>query len=171
MVNIVYLWDFEDGTTQGWELSIDYATLDDGSKVQGTYSIKYSRLADSGDINVNDLVAKVTNIDLSGVKKPLLLLIVKDESDHERANKPGNIEIVVRDGDGNVLANYTIQLADNRKGWTRVVVVDMIDLSGQSNLTIELYERGTIGHNYTRTHYFDVIAIVDGADYELAIFF
>jgi len=163
MPNIVQLWDFEDGTTQGWSLG-QYSSLDSNSKVQGKYSIKYSR---GGFSSVDDLVISISGIDLSTTSKPMIVMVVKDESGHG-ANDPGDIGIVVKDSSGNKLLDETVRVSYITQNFFRIVVVDLSKVAGKSNLTIEIRERGFIGYYeaYTRTQYFDMIAIIDGADYE-----
>jgi len=164
MPNIVQLWDFEDGTTQGWSLG-SYTSLDANSKVQGTYSIKYQGPSNHAE-EVNRVVMSISGIDLSSVSKPVLIFIIKDESQGDYPNNPAEVGVVVKDNAGNTLLDVTVYLVNASKGWVRVVVVDLSTVAGQSNLTIEIRERGHTYNPNTRIHYYDQIAILDGADYE-----
>ena len=164
MPNIVYLWDFETGDTQGWTLG-SRTTLDSSSKLQGTYSLKY--YLKGAYTNLDDLVASISGIDLSTVTKPLLLLIIKDESTALEQNNPYRLGIVVKDGSGTILLDITIQIVGFLMNFTRIVVLDLSVVAGLSNLTLELRERGNLYYQYEkRIHYYDMIAIIDGADYE-----
>jgi len=161
MPNVVYLWDFEDGTTQGWALG-PYSTLDSAGKVQGTYSIRYNRSAWGP---YDDLWAYISGVNLATVSKPLLAFVVYDGS-HHYANYPFDLGVVVKDAAGTVLLDVTVRIAHLTSGFNRAVVVDLSPVAGQSNLTIELRRRGNNVANYTADHYVDVIAVLDGADYE-----
>ncbi len=170
MPNILYLWDFEDGSTQGWELG-PYTTLDNSGAIQGTYSLKYDSKGDHcGDIN--DLLAKISGIDLSSVTKPMIVFILKDSSDNTWGNYELNIKVVVKDQNGNELVSKEIHVTKQERDFVRVVVIDISEVAGNSNLTIEIIESGHIGYNtisggcFRRINYIDMIAIVDGADYE-----
>lgn len=164
MPNIVYLWDFEDGTTQGWTLG-PYTSIDANSKIQGKYSLKYSKYLGSIG-NINDLFVSISGIDLSTVSKPIIVFMLKDESGSYKANHPGQIGIVVKDSNGTVLLDKTIQIAYSTYGFMRIIAVDLSPVAGKSGLVIEIREKGSYIIACTRTHYVDVIAIIDGADYE-----
>ena len=95
MPNIVYLWDFEDGTTQGWVLG-PYTTLDSTAQIQGTYSLRYSITTGYG--TYENLVASISNVALTTVSKPIILLVVRDASSGYRPNYPYRLRVVVKEG-------------------------------------------------------------------------
>ena len=166
MPNIVTSWDFEDGATQGWELG-PRTVLDDTGKIQGTYSLHYAR-SGSRITNCNDLVASISGINLSSVTKPYLLLVLMDSGSVEWGNDPAELGIVIKDSADNILLDRTVRVAKYAMNFVRVLVFDLTSVAGYADLTIELYERGSIAPegSGTRSHYFDMIAIIDGADYE-----
>jgi len=165
MPNIVYLWNFEDGTTQGWALG-PYSSLDGTGKIQGTYSIKYRRSLPAGSVTLDDLWAYISGVSLINVSKPLLVFVIRDTSSDTYVNNPYDIGVVVKDGTGNVLLNSTTRIAKLATGFFRVVMVDLSPVANQSDLTIELKRRGLSNIQGTAEHYVDMIAILDGADYE-----
>jgi len=170
MPTIVVKWDFEDGTSQGWSLG-PYTSLDSSGALQGTYSLKYSRTFNSGS-NYADLIASISNIDLSTVSKPILVVLVKDASSSTSAygggaaNYPQRLRVVVSDGSTTYI-DISIQIAYYTSGYYRVAIVNLVAVAGKSGLTIQLYENGTVATGITTiVHYYDNIMILDGADYE-----
>jgi len=162
--NIVHLWDFETGDTQGWGLG-PYSSLDNTSKVQGTYSIKYTRyLAGS----YTDLIASISGIDLTNVSRPLLLLIVKDYSSDVGANYPHRVRVVVKDTSTTYI-DSTQYVIYRDYDYTRILAFNLMPVAGKSGLTIELYENSSADTYQTVVHYYDMIALVDGGDYEYDI--
>jgi len=161
MPNVVYLWDFEDGTTQGWALG-PYTTLDSTAQIQGTYSLKYAKFTSTGTYTY--LIGSISGVSLTNVSKPILLLIVKDNSGHYWVNSPSNVRVVVKEGD-TTIADKTITVLCDTTGIIRVVAVALPEASGKI-VTIELYDNYTSGVTTTITRYYDMIAIIDGADYE-----
>jgi len=167
MPNIVLRWDFEDGTTQGWVLG-PYTSLDNTSKIQGTYSLKYSKFL-SGSVSYTDLIASISNIDLSAVSKPILVVLVRDATGYGDANYPHRLRVVVKDASTTYI-DVSVQLAFYSYNYYRVAVIDISPVAGKSGLTIELYEnsyyKAIIYFGVTIIHYYDNIMILDGADYE-----
>ena len=149
MPNIVQLWDFEDGTTQGWSLgsetSISSGSSSTGYPIQGNYGMLV------GFTSGTTFVASISNIDLSAVNNPFLVMLV-------RATSLAEIYIRVYDGTGTLLFEST----RHKVRTTSVVVIDMSQVAGMSGLIIELWKYSS-SSCYT---WFDMIAIIDGSDYE-----
>jgi len=165
MPNIVYLWDFETGDTQGWILGSG-TTLNSNALLQGTYSLYLT--AGSGEHEI----ASISGVDLSTVTKPYLLcLVYRRASLHSYS--PGyymeNYLIVeVYEGD-TLIDSKTVKLL--RSGGTgviiRVAIVDISAVAGKSNVKIVL-KVNNVNVVCSCTHYIgvDMIAIVDGVDFE-----
>jgi len=167
MPNIVMKWDFEDGTTQGWSLGA--ASLDSSGALQGTYSLKYSRSVSSG-YDYSDLIASISNIDLSNVSKPILVIMLRDDSNNSNANASQTVRVVVKDA-STTYVDLSIIVASVTTGYYRVIVFDLSPAAGRSGLTIQIYDSysvlGPSGYyTYTVVRYYDNIMILDGADYE-----
>ena len=167
MPNIVYLWDFETGDAQGWTLG-SYTTIDNTGFLQGTYCLLFNKSMGNGE---EQLVASISGIDLSTLTKPLLIFIVRTYNKARETSEVISNQIIVRvkDSIGNVLISHPFWIADGNL-WSLdlidVVAVDLKSVAGQSNLTIEIWIRC---NNYTHPNYvfaFDMIAIIDGVDYE-----
>ena len=170
MPNIIYKWDFEDGTTQGWTLGSN-TVLDDTGAVQGTYSLKVSYTNSTYGGSYDFLIGSINNIDLSTTTKPLLLFTFKDASSAYCINYPNETEIIVKDAT-NTYVDVTLRLSHNIMNYSRIVLVDISSAAGKTGLTIEIHDKGayycsSIG--YTGVHYYDNIAIIDGADYEYTV--
>jgi len=168
MPNVVLKWDFEDGTTQGWSLG-SYTSLDSSSALQGTYSLKYSKYV-SGSGNYTDLVASISNIDLSTVSKPILVVMFRDNTGVGAANRPQRIRVVVKDST-TTYVDLSVQTACLIYNYYRVAVFDLSPAAGKSGLTIQIYENSYYAFTGSVTsgtiaHYYDNIMILDGADYE-----
>jgi len=169
MPNVVVKWDFEDGTLQGWMIGSPSVSFDSSGALQGTYSLKFSRGFNYAG-NYTDLIASTSNVDLSSVSKPILVVLMRDSSENGRNNYPSKLRVVVRDST-NTYVDVSIQTAYNTTNFYRVLVVDLSNAAGKSGLTIELYENsynGWYDPNNARAaiHYYDNIMILDGADYE-----
>jgi len=165
MPNIVLKWDFEDGTTQGWSLG-SKTSLDSSSALQGTYSLKYA-FSNLSSNSYTDLVASISNIDLSTVSKPILVIMFRDNSPSNTANYPQRIRVIVKDST-TTYVDLSVQTAYNINNYYRVAVFDLSPAAGKSGLTIQIYENSysyCVG-SVTVAHYYDNIMILDGADYE-----
>ena len=170
MPNIVQLWDFEDGTTQGWSLNSDSAittSLDDTGALQGTYSIKTRVVSDTTDTH---MVASISGVDLSGTTKPTIAILIKRIPSGPQYFR-GGIEVIVRDSGGTPLIDVYHQLkwVVDDTTYYFVSIIDISAAAGQSNLTIEIYLNPANGSGIIdalNDFYFDQIAIIDGADYE-----
>jgi len=176
MPTILYKWDFETGDTQGWALE-PYVTLDNTSKLQGTYSL-YTYASKTGDITSGSFkrLAYITNIDLSAATKPLLILMVRTIGSGY-FNYYGGVGVVVKDSLGNILLQFAEKTVHTYGDWstdyydaTKIVVFDLSSVAGKSGLTIEIYWVAMDGNiDRTATIYIDNIHIVDGGDKEYQI--
>jgi len=166
MPNIVQLWDFEDGTTQGWSLGGN-TVLDGSGALQGTYSLRCSFPSSTGASSVS--IASISNIDLTAVSKPILIFLVKvvitrttaeprwnGGSVIVRINGTSDIRIILHDGSFPSIGTHTV---------LRVVAVDLSQWAGQT-ISIELIEYQDLGYFSSGDMYIDNIIIVDGADFE-----
>ena len=171
---VLYKWDFETGDTQGWFLG-SYSSLDSTSQVQGTYSIRYRRA--SAPNSLADLVAYITNIDLSAAQKPLLVFVVRAKLSwsgvgEETGHAIRDIHVVVKDSAGNVLLSATSRLDRGRPSdITKVVAVDLSAVAGRGGLRIEIF---FVASHYdmsgvTYACYIDAVHIIDGGDKEYNI--
>jgi hypothetical protein len=158
MPTILYLWNFETGDTQGWTLS-SYTTLDNTSKLQGVYSLKFYY---SGTILQGNsvLVAYIVNIDLSTASKPILLLLARHNA------MSAGTQVVVKDSAGNILLDVSVK---GNYIYNHIVAVDLASVAGRSGLRIELYFKAMTGSPGNVTSYFDNIYIIDGGDKEYQI--
>jgi len=185
MPNIIYLWDFEDGTTQGWQLN--EASLDNSGALQGTYSIAvnsyHKDYAGSGTRDVKRAVGSISGIDLSQVDRPILLMLIKAYGGtgetlyaNQSVRHTHRITVTVSDEAGNPILSKTVDvlnvtLAGMGKSITKIKVValDLSPCKGMTNLTISIEYNYSIssGSDYEATEkgYIDMIAIVDGGDY------
>jgi len=173
MPTVLYRWDFETGDTQGWVLG-SYSSLDNTSKLQGVYSIKYS-LGVICNTEYNNLIMYITGIDLSTASRPLMIFLHRSDNGGEcpaYVNYPEEIIVRVKDSSDNILMTSTVRVAYLASGFTKVIVVDLSPVAGRSDLKIEI-----IQYNFNRCcapgstiiAYYDNIYIIDGGDKEYNI--
>jgi len=163
MPNVLYKWDFETGDTQGWILG-SYVTLSSEAKIQGTYSLKYSRHLSGGGTYTDD-VGYISGVDLQTATRPILIFV----SGVSSILKIVTFILEVYDSDGTLL--YTRSVTAYITDGVKIIVIDLLPVAGRTNLTIKIKMSysGTAG--YTYTWYIDNIYIIDGADkvYDIAL--
>ena len=162
MPNIIYKWDFEDGTTQGWALAAD-VNLDDSGAVQGTYSLHRSGCGD---------VASISNVDLTSTTKPLLILTVRHIHADTSYYETNAVQITITEtGTTNTLVQSLQRLHDAnlQSDYYKIYVFDISNAAGKNvDIKVTIYAFGTCSASYSDT-YVDNIVIIDGADYEYTV--
>lgn len=135
MPTILYQWDFEDGTAQGWEgdLQVESNSVT-ALPLQGNYHIR-----------VNG-TATYSGIDLSNVNRAYIYFLYA---------YAGSLEFRIRDSGGNIIYNSPTLTAP--KAYTYIYVDDISSVVGNSNLTLEIYT--------TSDMFVDLITIVSDVDY------
>lgn len=167
MPNIVYLWDFETGDTQGWSLGSN-TVLDGGSQIQGTYSLGFTP-PETKSITYTT-IASISDVDLTNVSKPILIFMVKlvfTRSTYPPYWKNGSI-IVRINGSIDIRTRLLVGDAFSKSGTntiTTLVAVDLSQWAGQT-ITIELIEYHENAIWDSAKIYVDNIALLDGADFE-----
>ena len=170
MPNVLYRWDFETGDTQGWILG-SYTSLDSGSALQGTYSLKYDKKADGTH---DDIVAYIDGIDLSTANKPMIVFIVRvNMVQRDIADVNVGVEVLQ---DGSALQSTYMWICPYTSTGgevTRRFVAVKLNVAGESNLTIRIRVRWVGSRYYSDISrinvYIDQIHIIDGGDREYDI--
>jgi len=130
MPTILYYWDFETGDTQGWTLGTS-STLNSESKIQGTYSIRYSTSLPPWS-ETESVVMSITGIDLSTAVKPIILFVIKDETPYTPANVPQRVKVRVYDSGGTLRLERVATTAHDIVGFTKTLVFDLTPVAGMS---------------------------------------
>jgi hypothetical protein len=118
----------------------------------------------------------INNIDLTTATKPIMLFVIRDNSEYGVVNDPLNIILNVKDSAGNLLMSWTVRVAKGIRNFFKVVAFDLSAVAGLSGLTFEIVQynycstTGTV-RNWRTTVYYDSIYIVDGGDkdYNIAL--
>jgi len=163
----LYYWNFETGDTQGWVLG-PYSSLDNTSKIQGVYSIKYTRsITGGGEFTVE--IMSISGIDLSSAVRPMMIFVIKDESSTAYVNYPCDIIIEVYRG-GSLILSRRARIIYYVNNFNKIVVADLSG-ANQSDLTIIIKQYNKLGAStaVTIVTYYDNIYIVDGGDREYNI--
>jgi len=176
MPTIVVKWDFEDGTPQGWALG-SYTSLDNTGALQGTYSLKFARSVSAGSsaTSYTDTIASISNIDLSTVSKPILLLATRIDASMSGYSQGGyiifGIRVTVKDSTTTYVDTveqlYYHATSLNISNVVRIPIFDLSATSRKSNLQIVIATSITIYNcAFNISIYLDNIVILDGGDYE-----
>lgn len=164
MPQLIYLWNFEDGTAQGWEFLDPDVALAGDSGFQGTYNVRISKSLPSANTDYIYNVMRIRNINLAQAQRPLLLIPV-------RANPPTgtgwtstyDIRVTLLDSSLSPIVTFTSFQFVNY-GYSEAIKVHAIDLTQYKTLVfgiqIAVRMRHT-GGGGTGTIRFDMIAIVE----------
>lgn len=165
MPQIYYLWDFEDGTTQGWEILDPNTSLDSSGKLQGTYSIRMTRTLGSNVYGSWNLM-RIRNIDISNTSRPLLTFVVRIESGTAGCGvNPGDITVTLYDSSMNQIGSVTFRISNDRyiTSVTKCVTLSLEPYKTSLNaIMLSIYIRSApCGYSSTHNVYIDMITIME----------
>lgn len=169
MPNIIYLWDFEDGTTQGWTLG-PHTALHSTTRMQGTRSLRLSGSFGTATL----LIASISNVSLSGITRPILVFPAYIYM-RTLAGGTYGISIIITVTDGSTSVTFTHVIRRERSFFDPITFFDdfriiACDLRAFADRTVSIHIYAYIRGGTSNVEVeIDMISIMDNGDYQFNV--